>query len=420
MDVIVRRSEVDGIAYPPPSKSYTHRAFIAASLSTKSRILNALISADTLATLKGCLQLGAEVLRKQDSWIFRGVGEINAAGYFNFENSGTSLRFFASLLALSSSAKFSTLDGDSSLRRRPNRELALALQKLGAKVVGNEQFKAPFKVRGIVRGGDVEMRAASSQFVSSLLFALPLAKFDSTLKVLSVKSKPYIDVTLHVLAESGVEVERGGDAFYIPAQQEFRLRSFEVPADFSSASYLIAAGLLAGRVELRNVFDSMQGDKRIVEICQEMGGKIVWKKSDGVLIAERSELCGIEIDASDIPDLVPTIAVLAATAKGVTRIYNAEHLKLKEIDRIEGIRRNLRALGVEVEAREDGLIIKGERKEFRGVVDSFGDHRMALAFSLLGLLGEVKCRNAEVVAVSYPGFFDVLAALGAEMELRHF
>ena len=249
-------------------------------------------------------------------------------------------------------------------------------------------------------------------------FSLPLAYYDSTLEVAEVKSKPYIDVTLHVLGESGVEVRRTGDTFYVRSQQSFRLRRFEVPADFSSASYLIAAGLLAGRVELRGVFDSRQGDKRIVDVCREMGGNVVWKKDDGVLIAERSELHGIEVDASDIPDLVPTIAVLAATAEGVTRIYNAEHLRVKEIDRIEGITRNLRALGVEVEAKKDGLIVRGGKRSFRGVVNSFGDHRMALAFSLLGLLGEVRCRNAEVVSVSYPAFFDVLAKLGAAIEIE--
>lgn len=415
MDVIVRKSEVEGDAEVPPSKSYTHRALIAASLSPSSRLSNPLISADTLATLNGCRKIGAEFVRKNSTWFVSGVDRITASGYFNFENSGTTLRIFAGILSLSTSPVFSVLDGDSSLRKRPNRELALALKKLGAEVYGDWNFRAPISVRGVLKGGEVEMEAASSQFVSSLLFSLPMAGLDSTLRVVKVKSQPYINITLDVLKASGIRIEREGNEYHIPGNQRFRLRKYTIPADFSSASYLIAAGLLAGEVRLKNVFDSEQGDKRIIEICRKMGGDVKWDREKGVVIARKSELEGIEVDAADIPDLVPTISVLAATAGGETRIYNAEHLRIKEIDRIDGIVKNLKSLGVEAEAMADGIIVKGRSGEFRGVVDSFGDHRMALAFSLLGLLGEVRCLKAEVVSVSFPGFFDVLKSLGADV-----
>ncbi len=415
MEAIVRKSEVNGTVVPPPSKSYTHRAFISAALSPKGRVYNALISEDTVSTLRGCIKLGARVSRKK-CWEIRGVDEISSSGYFNFENSGTTLRIFTGLLSLSISPDFSVLDGDSSLRKRPNRELAQALMKLGARLIGDEMFRPPIKVKGVLKGGEVEIKAASSQFVTSLLFSLPMARCESRVKVIEIKSRPYIDITLHVLEESGIKVERNGSEFVIPPDQRFKLRSFSVPIDFSSASYLIAAGLLAGKVVLNNVTESRQGDRRIVDICREMGGKVEWKAEK--IVAEKSELEGIAVDASDIPDLVPTIAVLGAVAKGRTEIYNAEHLRLKEIDRIEGIAKNLRSLGVDVKVREDGLEIVGGKKEFKGTVNSFGDHRMALAFSLLGLLGEVRCRNAEVVSVSYPGFFDVLRSLGAEVEIK--
>lgn len=415
MDVIVRKSEVEGDAEVPPSKSYTHRALIAASLSPSSRISNPLISADTLATLSGCRKIGAEFVRKNSTWFVRGVDRITAFGYFNFENSGTTLRIFAGILSLSTSPVFSVLDGDSSLRKRPNRELALALKKLGAEVYGDGEFRAPISVRGVLKGGEVEMEAASSQFVSSLLFSLPMARWDSTLRVIRVKSQPYINITLDVLRSSGIKIEREGSEYHILGDQKFKLRKYTIPADFSSASYLIAAGLLAGKVRLKNVFDSEQGDKRIIDICREMGGDIKWDREKGIVIARKSELEGIEVDAADIPDLVPTISVLAATARGETRIYNAEHLRIKEIDRIDGIVKNLRALNVEAKAKADGIIVKGRRGEFRGVVNSFGDHRMALAFSLLGLLGEVRCLKAEVVSVSFPGFFDTLKSLGADI-----
>lgn len=420
MEVVIRKSEVSGKAIPPPSKSYTHRAFIAASLSPKCRVENPLLSADTIATLNGCRKLGALMQRerdgeRKDTWTIRGVEEIAVSEYFNFENSGTTLRLFTGLLSLSTSPKLSVVDGDSSLRKRPNRELCMAIRELGGRVHGDDKFRAPFKVGGVVRGGETVVKGASSQFISSLLFTLPMARHDSKLRVVEVKSKPYINITLDVLRKSGIRIEQDGGEYYIPAEQRYRLRRFSIPADFSSASYLIAAGLIAGEVRVENMVDSEQGDRRIVEICREMGGDVRWDREGGVIVARKSELEGIEVDASDIPDLVPTIAVLAATAKGKTRIYNAEHLKIKEIDRIKGICDNLRALGVEAKPREDGLIVEGGRKQFKGTVNSFGDHRMALAFSLLGLLGEVRCINAEVVSVSFPGYFDVLRNLGANV-----
>ncbi|WP_202319750.1 3-phosphoshikimate 1-carboxyvinyltransferase [Archaeoglobus neptunius] len=415
MEIVVRKSEIEGSVKPPSSKSYTHRAFISASLSPKARIINPLISEDTIATLNGCRKLGAFAWRRK-GWIVEGVEDINSSGYFNFQNSGTTLRIFTGILSLSTSPRFNVLDGDRSLRKRPNRELCLALRKLGAEIRGDAEFKAPVKVKGILKGGEVEIEAASSQFVSALLFSLPMAKGDSVLRIKRAKSTPYINITLDVLGMSGIEVEREGADYHIPGEQRYRLKSYTVPADFSSASYLIAAGVMAGKIKILNIFDSEQGDKKIVEICRQMGGDVEWNKDEGVIVARKSDLEGVEVDASDIPDLVPTISILAAVARGETRIYNAEHLRIKEIDRIEGISRNLRALGVEVTTFRDGLVIRGGRREFKGTVDSFGDHRMALAFSLLGLLGEVRCRNAEAVSVSYPGFFDVLRSLGAKVE----
>jgi len=414
MDIVISKSEIFGEARAPPSKSYTHRAFISAALSKKAVVVNPLISDDTIATLNACKKIGAKYVRKGNCFEFRGVSEIEGGCYFNFENSGTTLRIFTGLLSLSPLK--STLDGDKSLRTRPNKELVLALKKLGAKADGDELFRAPFSVQGVIKGGNVEIKAPSSQFITSLLYTLPLAKFDSCIKILSTKSRPYIEVTLEVLENSGINILKEKDAFVIPAGQEYKLRRFEVPADFSSASYLIAAGILAGEVKIRNILDSRQGDKKIVEICREMGAEIDWNKKDGVITARKSELCGISFDASDTPDLVPTIAILSAVAKGETEIYNAEHLRIKEIDRIRGIAVNLRSLGVEVDERKDGLRIMGkENKYFKGTVDSFGDHRIALAFSLLGLLGEVRVRNAEVVSVSYPDFFETLKKLGAKV-----
>ncbi len=429
--VKVEKSEVEGVTTPPPSKSYTHRAFFAASLSREAEVINPLYSGDTISTLKACKFLGAKIDVGDGSRIdnevkdgevtkirFKGVEKIDCEGYVNVENSGTTLRILLGLLAQSS--KECIVDGDESLRKRPNKTLALALKKLGAKISSeNEKYTAPIKIRGKIKSGELEMETESSQFVSSLLFTLPLCDGNSRLKVIKTKSWPYIEITLHVLTSAGVKVEYDvnyGNEFYIEGGQDYNLKSFEVPSDFSSASYLIAAGLIAGKVKLKGIFESKQGDRRIVEIAKEMGGKVKWDKENGILIAEKSELEGIEVDACDIPDLVPTIAVLGAVARGKTIIKNAEHLRYKEIDRISGCCKNLRALGIKAEEKRDGFVVIGG-KIIGGTVNSFGDHRMALAFSLLGLVSEkgVKVENAEVVSISYPEYFKELEKLGAKI-----
>lgn len=423
MDVMVRKSELQGKATPPPSKSYTHRALISASLSPMARIKNPLISEDTIATLNFCRFMGAEVQRTCEGLLMGGANPHRAEGYLYLANSGTTLRIALGLVSLSRGCKYTVADGDDSLRKRPNEQLIRALKYLGADIRGSGNYEVPLWVRGVIKGEGIEMSADSSQYVSSLLYALPLAYGDSTLKLTSTKSKPYIDISLHVLKESGIEIEveeqEGTYIYHIPQDQDYRLRGFEVPADFSSASYLIAAGLLGGRVKINNIFNSMQGDKVVVDAIKEMGGKVSWNKEKGVLDVERSELEGIEFDGGNSPDLVPAIAVLAAVAKGRSRIYNAAHLRMKEIDRIEGICRNLRALGIEARETEDGMEIEGGSIK-GGTVNSYGDHRMALAFSLLGLMGgkEVRVKNAEAVSVSYPGFFDVLRSLGANLSTR--
>ncbi|WP_457590597.1 3-phosphoshikimate 1-carboxyvinyltransferase [Geoglobus sp.] len=410
MDVKISRSEVDGKIQAPPSKSYTHRAFFASALSKKSVVRSPLISGDTLSTLRACVNMGAGVSRKGGNIYFRGTPEITP-GYYYAGNSGTTLRILISLLSLSE--RVSILDGDESLRKRPNRELVYALRELGADVRGGVNFTAPLRVRGVIRGGEVKISASSSQFITSLLFALPLADGDSVIIVRETKSRPYIDITLDVLEKSGVRVEAEGSTYHI-TPSDFNLRDFTVPPDFSSLSYLISAGVIGGRVEILNVTDSKQGDKRFIEVAREMGGRVRWKGKR--VIAEKSELHGIEFDARDTPDIVPTVAILAALARGETRIYNAEHLRIKETDRIRTVVENLRRLGIDAKETPDGMVVRGGEVK-SGIVDSFGDHRIAMAFSLLGLAGEVVVRNAECVSISHPSFFRDMMRIGVRVEV---
>ncbi|MFW6127937.1 MAG: 3-phosphoshikimate 1-carboxyvinyltransferase [Halobacteriota archaeon] len=421
MDIVVKKSELIGEATTPPSKSYTHRAVIAGALSPLARIKNPLIAGDTIATLSFCHFLGAGMRRINGGLLLGGANPQKAEGYLYLANSGTTLRIALGILSLSTGSRYAVVDGDDSLRNRPNGQLVRALDHLGADIRGYGDYQVPLWIKGVIKGGDIEIKAESSQFISSLLFSLPLAHGDSILKVISTKSKPYIDITLHVLQESGIEIEVGEDQqiYHIPGDQQYCMRKFVIPADFSSASYLIAAGFLAGKVKVNNIFNSMQGDKVIVDVAKGMGGRIKWEREKGVLTVERSQLERVDFDAGNSPDLVPAIAVLAAVAKGKSTIYNAGHLRMKEIDRLKGICQNLRALGIDAKEKKDGMEIEGGTIE-GGTVNSFGDHRMALAFSLLGLVADkgVVVKNAEAVSVSFPGFFDVLKSLGANLSLR--
>ncbi|WP_048093427.1 3-phosphoshikimate 1-carboxyvinyltransferase [Geoglobus acetivorans] len=410
MNVKISKSNINGTITAPPSKSYTHRAFISSSLSPKSVIYNPLISEDTIATLISCKKMGADFVKKNRNVYFLGTETIKP-GYYNTMNSGTTLRILLSLL--STIPHSSVIDGDESLRKRPNRELVSVLKKLGARIHGSHDYNAPLRVRGKINPGQLEISGKSSQFVTSLLFALPLLEGESTLKVGEIKSRPYIDITLDVLEQSNISIETEGSTFYI-YPSEFRLREFTIPPDYSSMSYLISAGLLAGKVVIENAIDSKQGDKRFIEVAREMGGTV--KKRGNKIIAENSELEAIEFDAGDTPDIVPTVAVLGAVARGTTVIYNAEHLRIKETDRIKTVVENLKRLGVEARETKDGMIIRGGGVS-KGTVDSHGDHRIAMGFSLLGLVGEVTVKNAECVSISYPNYFEDLKKLGAGVEV---
>lgn len=196
---------------------------------------------------------------------------------------------------------------------------------------------------------------------------------------------------------------------------------YHVPGDFSSISYLLAAGVLAGTdgIEIRNAFPSAQGDAAIVEIVTEMGGAVTWDEERGVISTHQSVLDGTTVDVSDTPDLLPTIAVLGAAAGGVTRIENAAHVRYKETDRVAVMAKTLTDLGAHVEEHDDGLVIDGDASHLQGTsVEGHGDHRIVMALAVAGLVadGKTTIGGAEHVDVSFPGFFDVLYDLGARID----
>ncbi len=405
---------VEGKLEAPPSKSYTHRAFILALLATgKSRIVKPLLSEDTLATLNGVKAFGAGVERESEAVEIHGTaGNLASPEFIDCKNSGTTLRLLMGVAALNGTV---VLTGDNSLRQRPVAPLAEALSELGVGVeyLGSEG-KPPVKIRGAnIKGGRVRIRGdVSSQFISSLLIISPYAEEGMEIEITSeVKSKPYIDITVEMMRSFGVEVEKHDYRLFRVKSSGYSGREFKIEGDFSSISYFVALAAAKGKVEISNLNkNSLQGDKKILEIVRNMGAEVSWGKN---LTVEKGELQGISVDLSDTPDLLPTVAVLGALAQGKTEIYNVEHARFKESDRISTCVQEISKFGVKIEERRDGMVIEGRSKLKGADVNSHGDHRIAMALSVLALCSEGKTRinNADCVSISYPEFYSTLKRL---------
>jgi len=415
----IERSAVSGEAYAPPSKSYTHRAVLITALGPGGTVERPLISADTQATISACQAIGAEVVQEESLRIEGVNGDPRTPDdVINVLNSGTTLRFLSAVVALTEGA---VLTGDASIRSRPNGPLLKSLNDLGARafsIKGNQ--RAPLVIQGRMRGGSTNLDGGvSSQFLSALLIACPLADGDTSINIQGeLKSRPYAEITLDMLNDAGVRVEVDGNEFHLDGGQRYGLRSYQVPGDFSSASYLLAAAAVTGStLTVRGLFPSRQGDAAIVEVLRRMGADIDWDQQAGVLKIAGGELRGVEVDASRTPDLVPTISVLGAVAEGVTVIKNAEHVRLKETDRLKAMASELSKMGVKIKEHPDGLEIQGGG--LKGArVSGYHDHRIVMALTVAGLVaGDTTIDTAESVAISYPQFFQEMARLNASARL---
>lgn len=433
MKATVRRSKIKGEIKAPPSKSYTHRAIAIASLGGKSDIFYPLISEDTKATINAAKCLGAVVEYNDKAGKITIEGTEGSPGtpedVINAENSGTTLRFFTAISSLCEGV--TVLTGDASLRKRPNLPLLKSLNDLGSEAFSTKgDGTAPIVVKGKLKGGETTQDASiSSQFVSALLIACPLAAKNSYILANHLTSVPYMRMTTEVLEKAGVEVpfSRSSNdySFQVEGGKRYELRKFTVPGDFSSASYLLAAAAITdSRLKIRNLFPSAQGDSRIVEILTEMGAEIRWDKEKGIVEvkgAEDAGLRGVKVNMRENPDLVPTIAVLAAVAEGTTEITGVAHLRYKETDRLRFMAEELKKMGARIEEKEDGLLIEGgKRKGLKAAkVYSHDDHRLAMALCIAGLSasGDTVIEGVECAKISYPSFFSDMLDLGADIKL---
>jgi len=420
----VERSSLCGEVFAPPSKSYTHRAILITSLGPGGRVLRPLLSADTRATVSACRAFGADISVEDDDEVsITGVSDQPSTpeDVINVLNSGTTLRFISAVAALTDGA---VLTGDASIRTRPNGPLLSTLSELGAEAFSiRNNGKAPLVVRGRMRGGTAHLLGGvSSQFLSALLIAAPLVAADTKIEIEGeLKSRPYAEITMDMLTDAGVRVEetREPHAFVVAGGQSFNLKSYTVPGDFSSASYPMAAAAITGsEVTVKGIFPSRQGDSAIIDILTRMGAKVSWDREAGNLRVRGSDLEGIDIDASRTPDLVPTIAVLGAAARGRTTVFNAEHVRHKETDRLHAMAVELSKMGANIRERPDGLEIVGGPLS-PAKVHGWDDHRIVMALAVAGLVaGGTQIDTAESVDVSYPGFFREMGKLGAKISVE--
>ena len=406
----------------PGSKSITHRALIMAALSEgPAQIGNPLKAEDTFFTAKALEASGAIIEWSADSvrvappaYRWR-----HPEGPIFLGNSGTSARLL--LAVFSAGTGTFVLDGTPRLRQRPVGPAVEALEKLGtAKRWTGETGFLPVQIicRGL-NGGDVFVDASeSSQFLSGVLMAAPIARADVRVEWSEpVASWPYVAITLEMMKGAGVRFERqASNRIFIPAPQVYAPCSVTVEGDCSSASYFwAAAALTGGEVSTSPVLPhSLQGDCRFLDVLEKMGCRIVWER-EGVRVMGPARLLPIDIDMNEMPDMVPTLGVLSAFASGTTCIRNVGHLRIKESDRLKALAAGLTTLGFEAEELPDGLRVHGGAplRPPTGPVSAFDDHRIAMAFALAGLrLNGVVIEGAESVNKSFPEFWEIFEGLG--------
>ena len=421
---IKHTEKLQGTVTAPPSKSYTHRAIIIASLADgKSVISNPLISADTLASINACKAIGAEIEVKNDKIIVDGVrgNPTLPEKIIDVENSGTTLRIMAAVASLCNGKV--TLTGDESVQERPMQPLLKALEDLGVKT-SSMNGKPPATVEGPSKGGLCKIRGdISSQFISGLLISAPCMSEDTTIFITTeLRSKPYIDLTLDVMEEFGVKVKLDGNKFQVRGNQGYRAIDYGIEGDYSSAAFILAAAsLLDSKVTVKNlVIESKQGDRKIIDILREMGVDLKVDR-DEIKISGNGGLNGIELDMSNTPDLVPIVAVLGSVAKGKTLIKNVEHLRYKESDRLKAISTELRKMGARIRERRDGLEIEGTNLLKGAKLHGWNDHRIVMALAVAGLIakGETTIDNAEAIDISFPDFVDTMKRLGSHINVHN-
>ena len=480
VEIVVKKSQLSGRLSCPPSKSYSHRAIVISSLSNGvSNLENVLLSRDTIATINCCKMLGISVDpdfahdKQQPTNNHLGLS-LNAAGnlkisscggragfdtpedILNAENSGTTIRLLSSMCSLVNNG-FTVLTGDKSLRKRPMGDLIKSLNQLGVECFStNIQNTPPLIVKGGgMKGGEAIINGQiSSQFISSLLLSCIYAKTKTTIKVFGNQvSKPYINSTISIMKEFGIEIENNlyktdreksfsdpirikdheysngvkmgeinnaiTESYTIPNEKDYSPTTFRVPGDFSTAALLISSAILGdGELTIGNLdFSLPQGDSNIINIVKEMGADIIVDKSNGkIKVIGTNLLEGGEFNLKDTPDLLPVVSILSLKCRNSIKITGISHARYKETDRVANIATQLKKFGAEIVEEFDTIRIIPPKEIKNASINSFGDHRLFMAFCIASLMtGKSEVDGAEFADVSYPGFVGEMKRLGASI-----
>lgn len=414
----------------PGSKSYTNRALLLAALTTgKVTITDALFSEDTEAMM-GCLEgLGIYIEKDNDKITVDGdITQIKDSTYnLNAKFSGTTIRFILALCCVIPGTKI--LIGEEGLNNRPIGDLVNALRELGADIefLEKEGF-SPLKINGKimkrklfrlfpVQGDRTKITVkgeVSSQFLSAVLMVSPLIGEVEVEVLGNLISKPYVEMTLDIMEKFGVKVKKSGGNKYLISKAKYQSNNYRVEGDFSSAGYFLGvAALTKSAITVDNLNpNSKQADKEFLEILERMGNKITATK-DSVKI-EGVGVTPIEVDMTNCPDQVQTLAVLASFAKGITKITGIKSLRVKETDRVKALEKELKKIGIKTEVKENSITIYGG-DPIPSEIDTYNDHRMAMSFAIAGAkIKGIKINNPEVVNKTFPGFWNLLNQIGVK------
>ncbi|MBI4180703.1 MAG: 3-phosphoshikimate 1-carboxyvinyltransferase [Chloroflexi bacterium] len=416
MKALISKSEIKGRVTAPSSKSYTIRGLMCAALAKgKSEIISPLGSDDTEAATEVLDKIGVPVLQSKNSWQVSGGNFREPDSDLFCRESATTLRFMTAISSLVPGR--CRLTSAPSLARRPIEPLLQALRQLGVDCYQDEQ--AIVVSGGKLKGGVTELAGnISSQFVSALLLISPCANEGIKIRLTTpLESQPYIQMTLEYLAKFGIKVASSADLReFTTVKQTYKPAKFRIEGDWSSASYLLALGAIGGEIEVENLnAGSLQGDRVIVDFLKEIGASVT--TGENSVSVGKSRLGAIRADLTNCIDLLPTMAVLAAAADGTSQFSGIARARLKESDRVSAVTEGLQRMGIKVVEKPNKLSITGSPA--RGsVIDSHGDHRIAMAFSLLGsVAGQTTIEGAECVAKTYPEFWATLKSIGGEVKI---
>ena len=422
MKVTVSASKIQGEVKAIASKSVAHRYLIAAALSDKKVFITChSVSEDILATAECLKAMGAEIERTEHGFWITPIDKRNiddSVKQLPCNESGSTIRFLIPVVAaLGIKGEFLR---KGSLVSRPLKPLDEELEKKNSKLTDKEN--GIVAVEGKLIPGSFTMPGnVSSQYITGLLFALPLLESDSEIHIIGeLQSEDYVKITLDTLKAFQIRAEYRDNCFYIPGKQGYTVTGEQtVEGDWSNAAFFMTGAAIGkSEVTYENLNPlSLQGDKAVVNILKNMGAKVSNKGNTYVIKGDN--LTATDIDAKPIPDLVPILALAAAVAEGKTIIYNAERLRIKESDRLKTVYETLHALGADVEEKESELVIHGKKKLKGGCVSSFNDHRIAMMAAIAAIVcdEEVTILKAEAVNKSYPGFYKDLEMLGANVRI---